>query len=131
MTTINSQNQNIPAYSGITINITNPTLNPPPIYQNCAVTPSVQNNNVGTTQYSMIPENNQNEPNQIYSEKQNYNTVSTEAQNIQRENNLSESKVITPEKLQDANSREQLPQAYPAPYYLNNYNYIQNGEKIY
>ena len=182
---IHPQNQNIPAYSGITINITNPTLTPPPIYQNCAMTPPTQNNNFNNTQYNVVPQNNPYNQNLGYverqqyntdgsqyhsavsnstrdlntnyndiqqnrsnneqynsassnnikgtsldnREKQNYDTASSEVQNIQKENNLIESKTASQEKVQTIDSREQLPQAYPAPYYLNNYNYIQNGEK--
>jgi hypothetical protein len=70
MTTINPQNQNIPAYSGITINITNPTLTPPPIYQNCAVTPPTQNNSFSNTQYNVVPQNNPYKQSLGYVERQ-------------------------------------------------------------
>jgi hypothetical protein len=88
-----------------------------------------QDSNVNNTEQSSASSNNTKETNLDNKEKQNYNTVSSEAQNVQKENNLIENKTISQEKVQTTDSREQLPQAYPAPYYLNNYNYIQNGEK--
>ena len=151
---INYQNQSIPAYSGITINITNPTLNAAPMNQNCPPncpahnqqqpqvtvqqTPvTTQNNQVtNSEQYGVSnpigQTNAYNKANtQTASENQFSNTDTTvtqaqESKKITNTNSTTDTESIT----KTNNSiQEGIPQAYPPQYYLNNYNYIQNGEK--
>lgn len=80
-------NAQIPSYSGVTINISNPTVNASAPYQT-ACPPQVQM---------------QQPQEQIQAQPQ-----------------------IQPQQPQP---QEALPQAYPPSYYMNNYNYQQNGEK--
>ncbi len=76
-------NAQIPSYSGVTINISNPTVNATPYMNGCQTVPAQQ------------PQ------------------VTTVANPIQQQPQVQ----VT----------EQIPQAYPASYYMNNYNYQQNG----
>ena len=144
---INYQNQAIPPYSGITINITNPMINPPTNHicpPNCPAHSNVQWNNQeqaapaidnranNPTQYGATLPNNQAQ-NSI--EQQNSVSKSTleqtkETLNIEQVKQTAPTNT-TEQAVQQAgvNPQEALPQAYPPQYYLNNYNYIQNGEK--
>ena len=154
---INCQNQSIPAYSGITINITNPTLNAAPLHQNCPPNCSLHNHqqpNFTVQQSSLSPEGKLNNPNQfgvtnpnaglLNNEKMLLQTGNTadqvasneqeQVQNLDRTTTVGEKTTNTtsesnPTKTNNANSQDGIPQAYPPQYYLNNYNYIQNGEK--
>ena len=127
---INHRNCSIPAYSGITINISNPTLNAAPLsanYPNCNqacanhqptfTVEQMQNTNEqrynNPTQLGMTPPINQ--PNQSVQN----NPIESQASQIPSPNNTE----------QNANNQPTPQQAYPPQYYLNNYNYIQNGEK--
>lgn len=83
-------NAQIPSYSGVTINISNPTVNATPYQNGCpAVTVPMQN-----------PQ-------------------------VQVQPALPQTTDIDNEQTQTL--QEKLPQAYPQSYYLNNYNYQQNG----
>lgn len=124
---INYQNQTIPAYSGITINITNPTLNPPSMNHVCQPNCQVHNHSQNTVvnerfnnagQYGITPVHSQN-PNNIITDVQPQNVQNIADPTLQ-EDVLQKNAV---------NPQENLAQAYPPQYYLNNYNYIQNGEK--
>lgn len=83
-------NTQIPSYSGVTINIANPTVNAIP-YQNGYQNPVV------------------NQP------------------QITEVTNPIQQAAIPQADVQQQIPSEQLPQAYPASYYMNNYNYQQNG----
>lgn len=82
-------NAQIPSYSGVTINISNPTVNASAPYQT-ACPPQIQ----PQVQVQQSQEQIQTQP--------------------QMQTELSQ-------------PQETLPQAYPPSYYLNNYNYQQNG----
>ncbi len=134
---INCQNQTIPAYSGITINITNPTLNPPAMNQMCppncpAHNHLPQNINIGQEnsaaskmsnpeQFGMTPPNKQisTVDSATASQTEDIKTINSSATNPTEDS--AQSGATTPQ--------DGIPQAYPPQYYLNNYNYIQNGEK--
>lgn len=143
---INYQNQAIPPYSGITINITNPMINPPTNHicpPNCPAHSNVQWNNQeqaapdidnranNPTQYGATLPNNQA---QSISNQQNEATKATAIEQTKEISNI-EQAVSTVKNTDQTTTQagtspqEALPQAYPPQYYLNNYNYIQNGEK--
>lgn len=202
---INYQKQTIPAYSGITINITNPTLNAAPLEtsyqqnypntypqqayatfenvpnlagQNYVSYPQYgynnaygQNSNNMAQQYNTTGYNTSNTSDNIsavesssnvngyssnsslqtqqLSSNSGYNTNSTtqnsnsqdinkQITGIQRvetstpigtQNSPMGTQNISTETLPTNNFQNKTPQAYPPQYYLNNYNYIQNGEK--
>lgn len=127
---INCSNHSIPAYSGVTINISNPTLNAAPLNQYCQECNQgnypCQPNFAVNGQY--LPENNgmtnplaQTQPpvpQQVTPQTMPVNSVYP--QNIQ-------DKPAEQELKQD--EKNNIQQAYPPQYYLNNYNYVQNGEK--
>ena len=147
--------QSIPAYSGITINITSPTLNAAPLSTSCCNhnCPEHQNTPTLTVEQNSIPLGNNNNyaqhgitnpivqntraqdlTNQSqYSQVQdvNSNTSTSEIQNAEKLNNFSNANSTTDsvKQVETIRTQETLPQAYPPQYYLNNYNYIQNGEK--
>lgn len=81
-------NAQIPSYSGVTINISNPTVNASAPYQT-ACPPQVQM---------------QQPQEQIQAQPQ-----------------------VQPKQEMQPQPQESLPQAYPPSYYMNNYNYQQNG----
>ena len=118
-------NQPIPAYSGITINITNPNLNAGPL--NSAAE--------GGNFYAIgVPDNRQTEK-QIYATNPNmtpnaYYSQAEIAKNVdnQKEAQISkESSTSTKEVIEkSAESKDNVhPEIYPAPYYINNYNVPQ------
>ena len=146
--------QSIPAYSGITINITSPTLNAAPLSTNCCnhncsehqKTPTLtveqssmplSNNNYaqnGVTNPIVQNTRAQDLTNQSqYAQVQdvNSNTSTSEIQNAEKLNNFSNANSTTDsfKQVETIQTKETLQQAYPPQYYLNNYNYIQNGEK--
>lgn len=156
---VNYQNQSIPAYSGITINITNPTINPPAPNHICSPncpahnqqpqvtvqqTPYGIDNRVNnSSQYGVTNPNNVDQArNNSFAEPQNTTqstftteqNIASQAQNSEKASavtdkstNSTTEKVVT--QTAATNPQEGIPQAYPPQYYLNNYNYIQNGEK--
>ena len=110
---LNSSNQ-IPAYSGITINITNPTMNPGAVHHSYPICCQNQDCNICHPQATSA------------------NVVSNpikdiNSSNIHVDNNLvtEKSTPISPQVEKNSNSLSQVPNSYPAEYYLNNYN-IQN-----
>lgn len=120
---INYQNQSIPAYSGITINITNPTLNAAPL------------NVESSRSYPMQPE---------FSVKQSVNPAQDNLSllNSQVTNPIVQplERALEPTTIVSSENKNPYPKntepvqdkmqsSYPPQYYLNNYNYIQNGEK--
>ena len=145
--------QSIPAYSGITINITSPTLNAAPLSTNCCNhnCPEYQNPPTLAVEQNAIPLNNtytqqgitnpiaQNSRTQYltnqdqYSQAQDFNAniTTSETQSVDKLNNVSNTNSTTDtfKQVETTKTQEPLPQAYPPQYYLNNYNYIQNGEK--
>ena len=155
---INPQNQNIPGYSGITINITNPALNAQqpnygyqtPYHQCCQCHPNQNNQGYNPIQYSMTsPYSQQHEycttGNQNITQTNNYNyetttnpipqntipTSSVYAPSHTNETMYPNTYGIAPQVAQNQTTKpiEEVNQAYPSQYYLNNYNYIQNPEK--
>lgn len=150
---VNYQNQSIPAYSGITINITNPTINPPAPNHICSPNcpahnqqPQVTVQQTSTavdkkinnaTQYGISNPNKQiydynNTNSQAISEKNDTaaDTQKVQVQEVEKTNSNTTSNTETQiVKETTSNPQEGIPQAYPPQYYLNNYNYIQNGEK--
>ena len=188
------ENQQIPAYSGITINITSPTLNAAPI-TNCP--PHVCNeycNHPPVQNYTTNPNQNPNNPYtySIYNQSaysQGYNgevqkqtqdtqsqlssqnrelesvqsnntssknvsevsqaeqvntiketvvkekeTVIQDVSNAQKTEAVSENTKTSSQyqglQVQQSEQSQQGQQAYPAQYYLNNYNYIQDGKPV-
>ena len=141
---VNYQNQLIPPYSGITINITNPTINPPMANHICpsncpahntAPQNNLQNINSETNrlnnpaQYGATLPNNQTQQNPV----QQNETTRTTVEQVKETSNVENIDTKNPNsnvpQQNGANPQEAIPQAYPPQYYLNNYNYIQNGEK--
>ncbi len=94
-------NSQIPSYSGVTINISNPTVNATPYQTGCAV-PQVQQATVTNPIQAVAPQ---------------YQTQG-QAQYEQ------------PQAQPQVQVQEGLPQAYPPTYYMNNYNYQQNADKV-
>ena len=127
---INCSNHSIPAYSGVTINISNPTLNAAPLNQYCqecnqgnypyqpsfAVDGQCAPCNNGMTN-PLVQMQQPVPPQQI---QQAIPVNSVYPQSVQEQPAVQE--------LQQA-EKNVTPQAYPPQYYLNNYNYVQNGEK--
>lgn len=111
---INYQTQS-PAYSGVTINISHPTVNANPAtvpmynpaycQQNGYCIPINQNNNCEPSQYGITPAYEQNA----------YNAPNQNP-NISYQN-------PTPNQI------EYSGQSYPPQYYLNNYNYVNGNDK--
>ena len=148
---IHYQNQSLPSYSGVTINISNPTVNAgqypnicPPSCNTCysaQINPSTQQsapidnkfspyaqypmtNPVGQNTYSQnFPPNLSQTPQ--YLSPQGELTTPTQS-TIQT--GVSEYANTPNSKMGETAKPESTP-AYPPQYYLNNYNYIQNGEK--
>ena len=144
---IRCQNQVLPAYSGITINITSPTLNAAPIqgYGDGAnlnavgvnVLPQQNPQPAFNQQYVSNPYSN---PNAYYSQAEVAQSVNdknrSDINNTVRENSK---EVYTTEKIIErennaANvsdtqsaSKDASAVSYPAPYYMNNYNLPQEG----
>jgi len=142
---INCQNQQIPGYSGITINITNPNISagvptnqcpPPPNYQcygqnhvghDCPVTNPMYNKAI------LPPQGEQKAlPQQFYYQDmipvQNAQTEPKTVATVQEQpsSNMTEVQEL---KQVPTNFTQQGQQAYPPEYYINNYNYIQNDKQ--
>lgn len=112
---VNYQTQQFPAYSGVTINISNPTVN---AGNSPYICPQQYPNYMVPNQQSEINQNT-NVPNPETT--QGLQANQTPVQNPQQPQILTGSiNQTTPDTPQ---------QAYPPQYYLNNYNYVQNGEK--
>ncbi len=141
---INYQNQTIPAYSGITINITNPTLNPPAMNHICppnCPAHNLQPQNIAIEQAQTPTANRLNSPaqygvtqpnqglNNYPIAEQNSVQNSSQAQGIEKVSDTTTNTETIKSQNGTTNPQEGIPQAYPPQYYLNNYNYIQNGEK--
>ena len=135
---IYQKSSSIPAYSGITINISNPTLNAAPLNTNC---PS-HSSNCLPQQPSFTVEQipMANDPRYVnpaqYGMTTPVNQPVLPMQNIQQPQqvvNPIESQMTFPQNLNTAeqvvNPQVNQQQSYPPQYYLNNYNYIQNGDK--
>ena len=108
---VNYQNQAIPAYSGITINITNPTVNPPSAGHVCQPGCRIHNQNLANNNDGNMYTTNPTQPINPYMTQ-----YGTGAPN----ENIAQAAMPTPNPAQ---------YSYPPQYYLNNYNYVQNGEK--
>ena len=144
---IRCQNQVVPAYSGITINITNPTLNAAPIqgYSDGA--------NLNAVGVNILPEQNPQQsynqqyvsnpyanPNAYYSQAEVAKSVNDKNRS-DLNNTVSENskEVYTTEKIIERENRQANASdtqtasenasavSYPAPYYMNNYNLPQDG----
>ena len=138
----NYEKQSIPAYSGITINITNPTLNAAPLNTNPQQNPNLTIQQPYSQQplYSEQGLINQQitTENQGLSYNKNYSEIDKYANNLNTSSNINTSSVEenksynryvenTAEQNYVSKPQEQMPQAYPPQYYLNNYNYVQNN----
>ena len=153
---VNYQNQNIPPYPGITINITNPTSNSPQPnttchdhYHHCCQCQPIPSNQQynATGQYGMSsPYSQRNyDLNQNQAYTQNYNYGYGVVPNQIPQNSIPTSSVYAPtapqsnensypniypvsqaQQNQATNPAVDNNQTYPSQYYLNNYNYIQN-----
>jgi len=139
---IHYQNQTIPAYSGVTINISHPTVNAgqfpnicPPNCNTCCssqMNPNIQQAIPVNNQYNNYAQSPMTSPVAQNTNPQNHNLNNLPQSNLV--NPIQTPQVTTSEydkslvTTQDANKSEST-QAYPPQYYLNNYNYIQNGEK--
>lgn len=112
-------NQAIPAYSGITINITNPNLN----------AGSLNNAAEGGNFYAIgVPDNRQAEKQNVYVTNPNMtpNAYYSQAEITQ---NIEKKEVETPKaavEKTDEPKENVHPEIYPAPYYINNYNVPQS-----
>lgn len=153
---INCQNQQPPAYSGITINITNPTLNPPaqnnyyctnPDYSN--ISQIVSSKDVQPQQYAqLLPESRTNTPQQYINKGEylepiqsdndtatnsslNRSDSVTETTGGNNQNIYNDSRTVNQYITQttpENNSNGNQTQAYPAEYYLNNYGNIPQAQ---
>lgn len=145
---MNYQKQAVPAYSGITINITNPTLNATPpeakhtheCHSQCLhQQPNYTVESVYTNPYNnellASGTNNENITKNRQYNTSHFNTpVITNPQAVAPK--AAENAQIQPQYVvnnEPANTQNIQPtgvqQTYPPQYYLNNYNYMQNGEK--
>lgn len=122
----NYQHQSIPGYSGITINITNPTMHAGGA-SNCQTCNSQPAGTVTTTSSPVqeIPSTNMTQTGMTTPIQQSETPAEIEA--IKTKQSELQNSEVNPQNTTD--SKENIPQAYPPQYYLNNYNYIQNGEK--
>lgn len=150
---INCQNQQPPAYSGITINITNPTLNPPAQNNYYSTTPeylyapqyAAEKNQLAQANLGLIPENNVPyinkgsylEPisdNNSLNNRTTNNTVKTitssDATGGNNQNIYNDSKTVNQYTTQipENNTNSAQAQSYPSEYYLNNYGNIPQSE---
>ena len=120
---ISCKNHSVPAYSGITINITNPTLNAAPMNTDCPEC-CMQQTYPQQPTFSVEENRANNDAKLLYPETSIYPPQATE----QAYNNAVTNPVSSVNPAQSL-SQDGLMSAYPPQYYLNNYNYIQNGEK--
>lgn len=127
---INYQNQTIPGYSGITINITNPTMHAGGVNK-CTTCDSLPEGEVVSTIEQPATPISEPQANYIADRAMtspiNQPKVPAEIEALQ-----SKTTEIQPteSKMTDyVNSKDGIPQAYPPQYYLNNYNYIQNEQR--
>lgn len=123
---VNCQKHSIPAYSGITINITSPTLNAAPLSSNCSqdcISCNPQQAGVSVPAFSVADKR--------YSNSSQYGVTapSDVAPAVEVSQNTPSAGAETSYQSGNLSSQEGLPPSYPPQYYLNNYNYIQNGEK--
>ncbi|MBE7710631.1 MAG: HEAT repeat domain-containing protein [Cyanobacteria bacterium SIG31] len=146
---INYPNQQNPGYSGITINITNPVLNPPSHNQHCcnqvgyntnpqqqiALDRNIYPQTIPSNTYA-IPEYSYYENNKAESEKQGItdkiNNNQEEQDKVQNEAlkvATSEKTAIENQKGADVAQNTNIPNNYPPQYYINNHNYIQNEKE--
>ena len=144
------QNPATPAYSGVTINITNPTLNAVPQTGNYPAGCFTQSQDVNAFNnchqpqfvYSQVPQNYYMQPQmpqgQMMSPMQTsfpvgqdflQNNAGNLTSNPLYAQQMGHSVPVNNQVKEGAVAPENNSQAYPASYYLNNYNYIQNGEK--
>lgn len=93
-------NPQIPSYSGVTINISNPTVNATP-YQNGCVVPQVQQQAATNPIQAVAPQ-----------------------YPVQGQSQYEQSQTQPQVQVQEG-----LPQVYPPAYYMNNYNYQQNYDR--
>ena len=121
---IHHQNQTFPAYSGVTINISNPTLNAAPMassYPNCC--------HYTQPSFSVLQANPNFQPQaqaQAFSPMNQLNSQEyLQGQYPITTPNAPQPQMTQVEDIAPKNDK----QAYPPQYYLNNYNYIQNAEK--
>ncbi len=113
---LNCKNQTNPSYSGVTINISNPTVNPLGANHicgsNCNCGCHSQDQQVSNSSQLVNPQGNSQNINP------NYGISIPENMN----NNSQLAEAVKPQ-----NSSGNIPQSYPPQYYLNNYNYVQGN----
>lgn len=122
---VSCKNHSIPSYSGITINISNPTLNAAPMNTDCPDCCTQHNHTQQPTFTVDKSENPYDEKNMLYPETAIYPSQSSG----QIHNNTMTNPAETYANRNQSVPQDSLGQSYPPQYYLNNYNYIQNGEQ--
>lgn len=116
---IKYQGQQIPSYSGITINIANPTMNantPPCVYSN---TGCQQYNQAGLSNQTQSQQYTNANLNGVTNSVQALPTVEGQANIYRKQQNLMDNYTLQQANQQQVNTP---PQVYPSEYYLNNYN---------
>ena len=142
---INYQNQQNPASSGITINITNPSINPvhPSGVQVCqhCTNPIMPNQPNSFEQCNTHPQNYYQYPANPYyrNDTENLANKNNATQDVKNHQATETNEIISTDKIEHSEntnrtqtnkaSENGYSQAYPQQYYLNNYNYIQTPEK--
>ncbi len=129
---INYQNQTIPGYSGITINITNPTMHAGGVNK-CTTCDSLPAGGVlSTVEQPVQTPVNGTQTNYIADRTMtspiNQPKAPAEIEALQQVNQA-ETQPVESKMTDYVDSKDGLPQAYPPQYYLNNYNYIQNEQQ--
>lgn len=129
---INYQNQTIPGYSGITINITNPTMHAGGANK-CSTCDSLPEGGVlNTVEQPVQTPINGTQTNYIADRTMtspiNQPKAPAEIEDLQQAKQA-ETQSTEPAMTDYVDSRDGIPQAYPPQYYLNNYNYIQNEQQ--
>ncbi len=150
---INCQNQQPPAYSGITINITNPTLNPPAQNNYYSTTPeylyapqyAAEKNQLAQANLGLIPENNvpyinkgsylepisdNNSLNNRTANNTDKTISSSDATGGNNQNIYNDSRTVNQyiTQVPENNTNSAQAQSYPSEYYLNNYGNIPQPE---
>ena len=133
-------NHSIPSYSGVTINITNPSLNTAPIHTTCPV--NCSNHNPMQTNLHVQPQPGINDYNSLAQYppmvpiEQNAQLQNIPQYNIQQEHQVTNPDLPTQQaenyKSNEISSKEEAIkeiQSYPPQYYLNDYNNIQRDAK--
>lgn len=114
----NYQNQQLPAYSGVTINVTHPNMN--------AGNPICNHSHPQIPPQPQCQCHYQQTVNQVptYSQPQAMSPYNVAPQEIYPQQQINHPNIPYNQQNQNYNPIENLQGAYPAQYYLNNYNYV-------